>query len=120
MCTTAHPPMALWPRAEAAWWSSSRAIVEGVSMQLVVLSRQRSVTEKREFRSPTQSVTVSGADSADARRKRAKYQGMQKTGMGTDMVYRRWLEPVWLASGSHEDEAGRGRTTGRECTLFSV
>jgi hypothetical protein len=52
---TAHSPMALWPKAEAAWWSSSRAIVASVSMQVVILSMQRAVTKNRDFRFPVQS-----------------------------------------------------------------
>jgi hypothetical protein len=53
---TAHPPMALWPRAEAACWSSSRTKVASVSMQVVMLSMRRAVTENRDFRFPVQSL----------------------------------------------------------------
>jgi hypothetical protein len=66
---------------------------------------------------------VSGANSVDARRKRAKYQGMQQMGMGT------WFSVSGLSRfgcprksmKTRQDEAGLDRRRQwRECRLFEV
>lgn len=77
--------MALWPKAEGACSSSSRTVVVDVSMRLLaMLSQQRATTEDRPRFPNADPVNVSGANSVDARRKRAKCQGMRRQmGMGT-------------------------------------
>jgi hypothetical protein len=75
---------------------------------------ERAITEHREFRF-SDPVNVSGTNSVDARRKRAKYQGMRQTGvigMGTWFFVGGLSQFGWPRSGmrTRQDEAGRGRT----------
>jgi hypothetical protein len=115
---TAHSPMALWPKAGVACWSWSRTVVVGVSMRLAILQTQRTIAEHRDFRF-SDPVTVSGTNSVDARRKRAKYQGTQQIGMGTWFFVGGLSQFGWPRSGmgTRQDEAGLDR---RVCTLFEV